>query len=60
MLLKLIPLSIVIVSIVVPMVMARSRHPRRAVTVLYVTMALATLVWCLLCLRVYPRYVWPE
>ena len=32
----------------------------RAVTVLYITMALLAFVWCMLCLRVYPRYVWPE
>ena len=56
----LIPLSIVIASIVVPMVLARSRRPKRAMTILYVTMALMALVWCMLCLRVYPRYVWPE
>jgi hypothetical protein len=56
----LIPLSIVIASIVVPMVLARSRQPKRAMTILYVTMALMALVWCMLCLRVYPRYVWPE
>ena len=56
----LIPLSIVIASIVVPMVLARSRQPKRAMTILYVTMALMALVWSMLCLRVYPRYVWPE
>ena len=56
----LIPLSIVIASILVPMVLARSRRPKRAMTILYVTMIFTTFVWCMLCLRVYPRYVWPE
>ena len=60
MLIKMIPLSIVIASFVFPMVLARSPRPRRALDILYVVMALAALVWCLLCLRVYPRYVWPE
>ena len=57
---RMIPLSIVIASIVIPMVLARSRRPKQAITILYVTMVLLILVWCLLCVRIYPRYVWPE
>ena len=56
----LIPLSIVIASIVIPMFFARWRRPKRAMTILYLTMAVTVLVWCMLCLRVYPQYVWPE
>ena len=57
---KTIPLSIVIASIVVPLILSRSKSPRRAMRLLYVTMALLALVWCFLCLRVYPQYVFPE
>ncbi len=57
---KEIPLSIVIASIVVPMMLAGSKRPRRAMRVLYLTMALLALVWCILCLKVYPQYVFPE
>jgi hypothetical protein len=56
----LIPLFIVIASIVIPMMLARSQRPKRAMTILYVTMALLAFVWCMLCLNIYPRYVWPE
>ena len=57
---KMIPLSIVIVSIVVPMVLSRSKRPRQAMRVLYFTMVVLAFVWCILCLKVYPRYVFPE
>jgi hypothetical protein len=57
---KEIPLSIVIASIVVPMMLSGSKRPRRAMRVLYVTMALLALLWCILCLKVYPQYVFPE
>jgi hypothetical protein len=57
---KEIPLSIVIASIVVPMMLSGSKRPRRAMRVLYLTMALLALVWCILCLKVYPQYVFPE
>ena len=57
---KEIPLSIVIASIVVPMLLSGSKRPRRAMRVLYLTMALLALVWCILCLKVYPQYVFPE
>ena len=57
---KYIPLSIVIASIVVPMIAARSPRPKRALTTMCVTMALLAFVWCMLCMRVYPVYVLPE
>jgi hypothetical protein len=57
---KVIPLSIVIASIVVPMLLSGSKRPRRAMRALYVTMALLALLWCILCLKVYPQYVFPE
>ncbi len=57
---KEIPLSIVIASIVVPMMLSGSKRPKRAMRVLYVTMALLALLWCILCLKVYPEYVFPE
>jgi len=55
-----IPLSIVIVSFLVPLVLARRPRPDRSVRMLYLTIALAALVWCALCLNVYPAYVLPE
>jgi hypothetical protein len=57
---KLLPLSIVIVSIVLPIALSSSPSPKRALRNLRVTMAVASLFWALLCLYVYPRYVVAE
>ena len=57
---KNIPLSIVVASIVVPIVASRSNRPSHALKMVCVTMALLAFVWCMLCLRVYPVYVLPE
>jgi hypothetical protein len=43
-----------------PILASRSRRPSHALRTMCVTMALLAFVWCMLCLRVYPVYVWPE
>jgi hypothetical protein len=57
---KIIPLSIVIASIVVPMYLSGRSRPKEAVRTLWITMALLALVWTLLCAKVYPAFVPPE
>ena len=57
---KLIPLSIVIVSIVLPMILASGPKPKRTVRNLRITMALLALFWAILCTRIYPIYVLAE
>lgn len=55
-----IPLSIVVVSIVLPIVLSGTKRPKQAVKILYVSIAVLALVWCMLCLYVYPQYVLPD
>ncbi len=55
-----IPLSIVLLSIVLPLVLSKRSRPKAAIRVLWVSMALSALVWSLLCLHVYTAYVLPE
>jgi hypothetical protein len=55
-----IPLSIVVVSILVPIALSRTKRPKQAVTILYLSIAVLAFVWCMLCLHVYPQYVLPE
>ncbi len=57
---KTIPLLIVIASIVLPIALAGRPRPQRSLRTLWVSIAIAALVWCGLCLMIYPRYVWPE
>jgi predicted membrane protein len=57
---SLIPLSIVLASIVLPMMLASSPKPKRALRGLRITMALLMLVWAILCTRIYPLYVLAE
>jgi hypothetical protein len=56
----LIPLSIVIASVIVPMIFATRPRPQKAVRQLQITIAALALLWALLNLYVYPRYVFPE
>jgi hypothetical protein len=56
----LVPLSIVIASVVVPMIFATRPRPKRALRSLQITIAALALLWALLNLYVYPRYVFPE
>jgi hypothetical protein len=56
----LIPLFIVLVSIALPIVLARSPKPKRALRWLQISIAVFALVWAFLCLDVYPLYVLPE
>ena len=55
-----IPLSIVILSILVPIVLSRRSSPKRAIRTLWFTMVLLALVWTMLCMHVYAAYVLPE
>ncbi|HEX8790759.1 MAG TPA: hypothetical protein VF765_07390 [Polyangiaceae bacterium] len=55
-LVRQIPLSIVVLSIVLPMVLAR-RPNSRSLRTLVVSMTILVLVWGVLCLALYPRYV---
>ena len=55
-----IPLSIVVLSIVLPMVLSGTKRPKQALKILYLSIAVLAFVWCMLCLYVYPAYVLPE
>jgi hypothetical protein len=55
-----IPLSIVVVSIILPMLLSGTKRPKAALKILYFSIAVAAFVWCMLCMHVYPQYVWPE
>ncbi len=57
---KLIPLSIVIATIVVPMLFSNRNPAKRALRNLRFTMAALILFWAMLCVYVYPQYVFPE
>jgi hypothetical protein len=52
-----IPLSIVVVSIVLPIVLSGTKRPKLAIKILYLSIAVLAFVWCMLCLHVYPTYV---
>ncbi len=54
------PLLIVLATIVIPMFLAGRPRPKRQVRMLYAAMIVVMLVWTVLCLDVYPRYVLPE
>jgi hypothetical protein len=55
-----IPLSIVILSIIVPIVLSRRPRPRQAIRTLWLTMAFLAFVWTMLCMHVYTGSVLPE
>jgi len=55
-----IPLSIVVVSIILPMLLSGAKRPKQAIKILYFSIAVAAFVWCMLCMHVYPQYVLPE
>jgi hypothetical protein len=57
---SIIPLGIVLFSIAVPIALARSPRPKRALRWLYALLAVSALLWAWLCLSVYPAYVFPE
>ena len=52
-----IPLSIVVVSIVLPIWLSNTKRPKQAIKMLYLSIVLLAFVWCMLCLNVYPAYV---
>jgi hypothetical protein len=53
----LIPLSVVIMSVVVPMIFASRANPKANLRLVIFLMIGYVLVWTQLCLRVYPQYV---
>ena len=55
-----IPLSIVVASFVAAIWLSGTKRPKRAIKVLYFSVAFLAFVWCMLCLHVYPAYVLPE
>jgi hypothetical protein len=54
---KLIPLSVVLVSIIVPMLFADKARPKAKLRFVLLVVIGYILVWTQLCLRVYPEYV---
>lgn len=52
-----IPLSIVVLSIVLPIALSGTKRPKQAVKILYLSIAVLAFVWCMLCLHVYPANV---
>jgi hypothetical protein len=54
---KSIPLTIVLATLIVPIVLAGRPGPKRHIRQLYITMGLLMLVWTFLCLAVYPANV---
>jgi len=56
----MIPLFIVATTLVASIAFARGARPKRSLRWLYVTIAVLALVWAILCVRYYPRYVFPE
>jgi uncharacterized membrane protein len=56
----MIPLFIVATSLVASVAFARGSRPKRSLRWLYITIAVLVFVWAILCVRVYPRYVFPE
>jgi hypothetical protein len=57
---KVIPVSIVIASIVLPILFSTRPRPKKSLQRLQITLIALAFVWVLLCVYVYPRYVLPE
>jgi len=57
---KMIPLSLVVLTVALPLALSGRPSPRRSVRRLYWFIAIYIVLWCLLCLNVYPRYVFIE
>jgi len=58
--LKNIPFTLVMLTIVLPIFLARRPRLKKNVRLMYGLMALYVVVWGILCLKVYPRYVFIE
>jgi hypothetical protein len=54
---KLILLSVVILSVGLPMVVAARPRPQATLRQVVLIMVFAIIVWSQLCLRIYPQYV---
>jgi hypothetical protein len=54
---KLIPLSMILMTLVLPIVFSERPRPHRSVRVLQAVMLAFVLVWGILCITVYPQYV---
>jgi hypothetical protein len=57
---KGIPVFIVLVSLVLPIVLASRAKPKKQLRTLQLTIAALAFLWAILCVYVYPRYVFPE
>jgi hypothetical protein len=57
---KYIPLSIVLMTLIMPIAMSRRPGPKRSVRMLQGLMAGFILLWAYLCLNVYTQYVFIE
>jgi hypothetical protein len=54
---KLILLSIILFTVVAPMILAKGRSPKRVLRGVQIATALAVVAWAVVCLLVYPQLV---
>ena len=54
---KLIPLSVIIMSVVIPMLLAGRSKPNANLRLILLLLVGYIFIWTQLCLRVYPNYV---
>jgi len=57
---KLILLSVVLLTIAVPMLVAERPRPRRAIRLVWGVTLAFTFVWAVLCTWIYPQLVFPD
>lgn len=57
---KLIPLSLVLLSVVLPIALAVRPNPARTIRKVHVTIAVYIVIWAYLCLHVYTKYVFVD
>jgi hypothetical protein len=54
------PFMLVVSTMVLAIVLSHSKNPKRAIKVLYYTMALIMFLWAMACITYYPREVFPD
>ena len=57
---KALPFSIVLATFILPFWIAENPRPKRSLKRLQSWFVIAVVVWALLCLYLYPRYVYPD
>jgi|HubBroStandDraft_6_1064221.scaffolds.fasta_scaffold1579104_2 hypothetical protein len=57
---KLIPLSVIIMSVVIPLIFAGRSRPKADLRLVLWLLIGYILIWTQLCLRVYPMYVFVD